>query len=120
MWSTCAWIWMIGGLFFTTPDFPAAGVPAVTMVLEEPHTVKLVFASTSELIDATLTVMLPDGIEIAGFEGQREISWETSLTAGKNVLPLKLIATSPMGGEILATLRHNDDDRTFRLHVTVI
>jgi hypothetical protein len=113
-------IWMIGGLFFTTPDFPDADVPAVTMALEEPHTVNLVFASTSELIDATLTVMLPDGIEIAGFEGQREISWETSLTAGRNVLPLKLIATSPMGGEILATLRHNEDDRTFRLHVTVI
>lgn len=113
-------IWMIGGLFFTTPDFPDADVPAVTMALEEPHTVNLVFASTSELIDATLTVLLPDGIEIAGFEGQREISWETSLTAGRNVLPLKLIATSPMGGEILATLRHNEDDRTFRLHVTVI
>ena len=113
-------IWMIGGLFFTAPDFPDAIVPSVTMALEEPHTVNLVFASTSDLIDATLTVMLPDGIEIAGFEGQREISWETSLTAGKNVLPLKLIATSPMGGVILATLRHNEDDRTFRLHVTVI
>ena len=113
-------IWMIGGLFFTAPDFPDAIVPSVTMALEEPHTVNLVFASTSDLIDATLTVMLPEGIEITGFEGQREISWETSLTAGKNVLPLKLIATSPMGGVILATLRHNEDDRTFRLHVTVI
>lgn len=113
-------IWMIAGSFFNTPDFPGAAVPSVTMALEEPHTVNLVFSSTSELVDATLTVFLPEGIELIGFAGQREISWETSLSVGKNVLPLKLIATSPMGGEILATLRHNEDDRTFRLSVTVI
>lgn len=113
-------IWMIAGSFFNTPDLPDAAVPGVTMALEEPHTINLVFASTSELVDATLTVILPEGIELAGFAGQREISWETSLAVGKNVLPLRLIATSPMGGEILATLRHNEDDRTFRLRVTVI
>ena len=113
-------VWLMGGLFFNSPDVPGTDVPVVTMALEEPRTVNLVFASASDLVDATLTVTLPDGIEIAGFAGQREISWETSLVAGRNVLPLKLIATSPMGGEILATLRHNEDDRTFRLRVTVI
>jgi anti-sigma factor RsiW len=113
-------IWMMGGLFFNSPDIPGADVPVVTMALEEPRTVNLVFASASELAEATLTVTLPDGIEIAGFAGQREISWETSLVVGRNVLPLKLIATSTMGGEVLATLRHDQDDRTFRLHVTVI
>jgi hypothetical protein len=44
----------------------------------------------------------------------------TSLTAGKNVLPLTLIATSPHGGELMATLRHDGDDKTFRVNVTVI
>ncbi len=113
-------IWIVGGLFFNTPDVPDSAVPAVTMTLEEPRTVNLVFSSATDLVDATLTVILPEGIEIAGFAGQREISWETSLTAGRNVLPLKLIATSPQGGAILATLQHNDEDRSFRLHVTVI
>ena len=93
---------------------------AVTMALEEPRTVNLVFASADDLVDATLTIILPDGIDVPGFEGQREITWITSLKAGKNVLPLELIATSPRGGELLATLRHEDDDRTFRLLVTVI
>ena len=112
----------IGILFLGSPDLPDVEprVPSVTMALEEPRTVNLVFASASNLVDATLTVVLPDGLEIAGFEGQREISWVTSLKEGRNVLPLKLIATSPRGGELLATLRHEDDDRTFRLRVTVI
>ena len=113
-------VWVVSGLFFSTPEFPESNIPSVTMALEEPRTVNLVFASTSDIVDATLTVILPEGIEIDGFDGQQEISWVTSLTAGRNVLPLKLIATSPHGGEILATLQHNQDDRTFRLRVTVI
>jgi hypothetical protein len=36
------------------------------------------------------------------------------------VLPLTLIATSSQGGELLATLRHEDDDRTFRVQVIII
>lgn len=95
------------------------GIPKVSMTLEETRTVNLVFASANDLVDATLTVVLPEGIEIAGFGGQREISWQTSLREGRNVLPLKLIASSPVGGELLATLEHENDGRTFRLRVDV-
>jgi len=95
-------------------------VPGVTMALEEPRTVNLVFSSAEALANATMTVMLPPGVEIEGFQGQREITWMTSLKEGKNVLPLTLIATTPHGGELLATLQHEDDDRLFRVQVTVI
>ena len=70
--------------------------------------------------DAPMTVTLPEGVEVKGFAGQREITWMTSLRKGDNILPLTLIATSPIGGELLATLRHENDDKTFRLQVTVI
>ena len=114
-------LWMVGGFFLTTPDLPVAdpSVPAITMTLEEPRTINLVFASAEPLDMATLTVQLPIGIEISGFPGQREVTWQTSLNAGKNLLPLKLIATSPLGGEVYATLSHNDRGRTFRLRVDV-
>ena len=89
------------------------------MALEEPRIVNLVFSSDTELDDAVLTVSLPQGIEIEGFAGQREITWMTSLQAGKNILPLKLVATASYGGELLARLEHEDRDRTFRIRVTV-
>ena len=79
----------------------------------------LVFASAATLDSATLTVSLPDGIEIDGFPGQREITWQTSLNEGKNLLPLTLVALTPVGGELLARLEHEDRDRTFRLRVNV-
>jgi len=114
-------LWLIGGFFLTAPNLPEpnASIPGIAMTLEEPRTINLVFASASALDSATLTVILPEGIELAGFPGQREIAWQTSLVEGKNLLPLELIALTPAGGEVLARLEHKDRDRTFRLHVDV-
>ena len=113
--------WMIGGFFLTPTESTAVdpNVPAVVMTLEEPRTINLVFAAKEPMDMATLTVMLPQGVEMQGFPGQREVTWQTSLGAGKNLLPLKLIATSPVGGEVLATLEHEDRGRTFRLQVDI-
>ena len=54
-------LWMVGGFFLTTPDLPVAepSVPSITMTLEEPRTINLVFASAEPLDSATLTVQLP-------------------------------------------------------------
>ncbi|MGI9201094.1 MAG: hypothetical protein ACR2QL_08555 [Woeseiaceae bacterium] len=114
-------IWMIGGMLMNTPQLPVPGnsIPEVTMALEEPRTVNLVFSSTEVIDSATLTVSLPDGVELAGFPGQRKISWETSLREGRNLLPLKLVALTPTGGELLARLEHENRDREFRLRVDV-
>ncbi len=67
-----------------------------------------------------MTVRLPEGIEVDGFAGQREITWMTTLKEGRNILPLRLVATSSFGGELLATLQHEDDNKIFRLQVSVI
>lgn len=114
-------VWVVSGVLFNAPDSTptASPLPTVTMALEEPRTINLVFSSVSALDDATLTVTLPDGVELAGFEGQRVVSWMTSLQEGKNLLPLRLIATMPTNGVLLATLRHGEDDREFRLQVNV-
>lgn len=114
-------LWMVGGFFLTAPDLPVAdpAIPSITMTLEEPRTINLVFASAEKLDNAMLTVRLPAGVEMSGFPGQREVTWQTSLNAGNNLLPLKLIATSPVGGEVYATLTHDDRGRTFQLTVDV-
>jgi hypothetical protein len=112
--------WFVGGIFFTAPGLDNAEIPTVTMAIETPQTFNLVFSSAAALQNASMTVTLPDGIEIAGFVGQREITWLTSLREGRNILPLTLIATSPTGGELLAVLQHEDNSKIFRLNVTVI
>jgi hypothetical protein len=114
-------LWLIGGFFLTAPNLPQpdTSIPGIAMTLEEPRTINLMFASETAMASATLTVTLPDGIELAGFPGQREIAWETSLVEGKNYLPLELIALTPVGGEVLARIEHENRDRTFRLLIEV-
>ena len=116
-------IWIVSAFLLTSPDMTgteiAPELPSVTMTLEEPRTINLVFGSKEPLDTATLTVSLPPGVEMQGFPGQREVTWQTSLNAGRNLLPLKLIATSSVGGEVLATLEHDDRGRTFRIRVDV-
>jgi len=114
-------LWVVGGMLLPTTELPdpVTAIPGVTITMEEPRTINLVFASAAPLDAATLTVSLPEGIELQGFPGQREISWETSLNEGKNLLPLTLIAISPAGGQLLAHLEHDNRDRTFRLRVDV-
>lgn len=114
-------ILIVSGLFLGTTQAPQINdaIPGVTIALAEPKTVNLVFASAQPLDDATLTVLLPEGVELAGFPGQREVSWQTSLAAGRNLLPLELIATAATGGNVVARLEHEDKNRTFRLRVNV-
>lgn len=113
-------VWLLGGTLLHAPVVSDAAIPAIAMTLEEPRRLNLVFSSATALANATMTVVLPPGVEVDGFAGQREITWLTSLSEGRNVLPLTLIATSPQGGELLATLHHADDNKTFRIRVEVI
>jgi len=114
-------LWVVGGFLLTAPDVPEpeASIPGIALTLEEPRTINLVFTSKAALEGATLTVSLPEGVEMAGFPGQREVAWKTSLAEGKNLLPLELIALTPAGGEVLARLEHDNRNRTFRLRVEV-
>lgn len=56
---------------------------------------------------------------MSGFPWQLKVTWQTSWNVGKNLLALKLVATSPFGGEVYATLVHDDRGRAFQLTVDV-
>ena len=114
-------LWLVTATLLTSDELPVpdSALPGVAMTLEEPRTINLVFSSATALDAAMLTVSLPPGVELQGFPGQREVTWETSLTSGRNVLPLTLVALSPAGGELLARLEHDNRSRTFRVALDI-
>ena len=110
--------WLIGGMMLTTPDSVAPEIPGVAIAIEQRQQIDLVFASSRQLNGAILTVELPEGVELAGFPGQRSVSWETALDAGRNHLPLTLIATQAVDDAIVvARLEHENRSKTFELRI---
>lgn len=99
-------LWVVLG---DRPNLSPASTPAsVTITLNQARTVQLAFNAEHELEEATLSIELPDGVDLEGFPGQREVRWRTNLARGANLLSLPLIARSPAGGTLLARVEYGN------------
>jgi anti-sigma factor RsiW len=100
---------------------PSLEGTAMTVALapHESRTINLVFAAGMALDDVSLIVELPQGVELAGRGGSREVAWSTQLRAGNNVLPLELVAMDGNGGTLKARLRHGDREKVFVVEISV-
>ena len=112
---------LVAGLLLKSPDLtPSDAIPGVSMAMHETRTVNLVFSSGEALRSVSLTVDLPPGIELSGYAGRDQITWTTRLQAGRNVLPLELVALGDEGGELVARLQHEGKEKIFKISVAVI
>ncbi|HLF12443.1 MAG TPA: zf-HC2 domain-containing protein [Gammaproteobacteria bacterium] len=108
------------GLWVRSPESKSdRAVPTLSLVVNASRTVNLVFASANALDDVAFTLQLPDGVELAGYEGRRRVEWRTRLSAGNNVLPLELVAVAGRGGQLVARLQHGGMQKVFVVNVTV-
>lgn len=91
----------------------------VAIALQEREIVQLVFRSDTAVSDVSFTVVLPEGVELDGFPGRREIAWQGSLEPGANLLGLPLIARKATRGELRARIQQGAQSKTFTVDVTV-
>lgn len=111
---------VLTGLSVRSPSSRRAPeTPAVTLQLDEPHTVNLVFAARAPLAEVEFTIDLPAGIELAEHPGERRVTGRATLAAGSNALPLSVVARSGTGGQLAARLRSGADQRVFVVDLTV-
>ena len=97
----------------------SAPVQMVALAVERPETVRMVFDSAKPLQAATLSIALPENIELVGFGGRREIAWQTDLREGQNLLQLPLVAHGAVKDEMVARLSHGAGSKTFRVKFEV-
>jgi hypothetical protein len=93
----------------------AEPVQTVVLTLERPETVRLMFNSAKPMKAAMLSLALPENIELVGYGNRRELSWQTDLLEGGNLLQLPLIARGTAKDELVARLSHGESSKTFRL-----
>lgn len=95
----------------------AEKMSTVNLLVQKQQTVDLVFNLANELPDATLTIELPEKIEIAGYAGKRQLSWKTALKKGANRLALPIIGSQEHSGILIARLTNNGKTKTFRVRI---
>jgi hypothetical protein len=104
------------GVFLATRPEP---VQAVALTIDRPETVRLMFNSAKPLKAATLSLALPENVELVGFNGRRELSWQTDLREGGNLMQLPLVARGVTKQELVASLSHGGSSKMFRLKIEV-
>jgi hypothetical protein len=99
---------------------PVEEIPGLAIALNQIHEVSLVFESERAMHNARFTIELPEGIELSGYPGQREISWEGNLAQGRNLLVLPVEARSGQGGKLVAYVTHTGKRKNLVLRMEVI
>lgn len=110
-------LWMVTGWFTPNPSPADRHLAAVTISVNQVRTVNVAINARHELNQARLTITLPDGVELAGFPGRRQLSWHTDLKAGNNLLQLPVIAHSTKGGILVARVQHHDQTETLEINM---
>ncbi len=110
----------VGGFFPADNQPPGLSpAPEVIISMQQPQTVNLVFDVATAMENATLSIILPDNIEVVGFPGQHEITWQTSLQAGRNILPLPIKGIMHSNSTLIASIEQNGKKKSIRIPVRV-
>jgi hypothetical protein len=97
-----------------------AVLPEVRIALNEPHAVTVTLESAEPLLAADVRVELRGAVALDGYDGQRELRWQTDLDRGVNQLTLPVVALGASGGQVLVEVTHGDKRRTFVLDVRAV
>ncbi len=88
-------VWLMlsltGGPMHPGPENKIASVPMI-LALQQATTIRMVVNAPYDMLQSTVTVLVPAHLEIVGFPGESEISWNTDLLKGKNLLELPVVA----------------------------
>jgi len=107
-------LWFISTLFVVQQQsLPAPN--EMTVSLNAAQSVRLMFDAPSNLEQVTLSIKLPENVELTGYSGQSELSWQTSFAKGQNILTLPIMAVEKGMGELTAQLNYGDKVKVFRL-----
>jgi hypothetical protein len=81
--------------------------------------VGLMFRTADALHGASISVWLPDGVQIAGRPHVHHLSWHTDLKPGPNLLELPLQATGSRGGTLVVRLSQGSVVKTLEIPIAV-
>jgi hypothetical protein len=98
---------------------PGPELARQTLSLHQVTRVALALDSREELKGATITLRLPDNVELKGYPGQRMISWKTDIDRGTNMLALPVKGVSEKNGLLVARLEYGNKSKEYKVELSV-
>jgi len=113
-------IWIVVGLFNGEKTTNVSNpIPGVNIALNDTRNVKVTFSSQRALKDATISLIIPENVELAGYPGQHELKWKTNLSPGSNYLRLPILAVKAIDGQLIVKIEHQNKTKTLRLNLRI-
>jgi hypothetical protein len=112
-----AWFLVIPARTPVTPEAPA--VPEVRMALHEVKSVHLVFHVPREIADSTMSLELPEHVELQGYPGRRTLTWQAPLKSGANSLTLPIVAQQAASGDLKVQISYESKLQVFQVRLNV-
>ena len=109
--SLFAIVLMAGWDFQPAPD--SADVAEFMVTVGEPRHMDIAIETDRALQGANITILLTGGVELVGYQDQRELTWTSDLDAGVNRLSLPVVAINQSGGQMVVRLSHPDSEQVF-------
>lgn len=123
-WAALAATLVIGialGLVLAQRGDPGTTLEAAPVDLASASEQRIAIAidSPREYDEVEFVVELPEGVELAGFPGQRQVRWKGALAEGRSRLrlPLRILHEAP-GGDLVARVRHAGGERRLVVPLT--
>ena len=111
-------IWFSYSLY--TPGTYIDQPQMIVVAMNQPQIVSLIFDSHADIQQAKLRIDLPDNMQLDGYPGRRELTWQTSLKKGQNILDLPIMAIRLGQGELLAQLNYDGTVKILRVVLKTI
>lgn len=104
-------IWFVSSVYLS--DAVIQQPQIISVAMNETQTVRLLFDSPKDIQQVSLSLDLPQNMELQGYPGRSGLVWQTSLQKGQNILALPVLAIQPGQGELMAQLSYGDKVKTF-------
>lgn len=104
-------------LLFRPLDPKATLESTVIAKLHQSSDVHILVHSGHTIDDVRFTLMVPDNIELRGFEGRRHVVWQGRLRQGENLLSLPVVALKPSTGTLIVKIEHGESSKKYYVNI---
>lgn len=96
---------------------PASPTSETTAWVAQYQNIRIVINSLDVREMAHIQVDLSQNISIKGFPEQQQLSWETPLKKGKNLLTIPVVLETPQSGQLQMTYSYGDISKEVKVNI---